>query len=279
MTSLSTPARRAHRLVAPVLACLALAGCGDRNASHAPSAAAPRPAIAATPRVELKDVLDTSPTHIVGISYPPELAKYPGLAAQARRYAEQARRQVLDAEKQRPADPSQGPYELSLEFKLRHESPQLVVLAVDGSAYTGGAHGMPMIQRWVWLPAQNRMLTAADLFPRPESWQRIAGDVRTQLRSELQQRMDADGVAPGERAAMLKSAGAMIDGGTEPTAEDFAVFEPVLDGSGRITALRFIFPPYQVGPYAEGMHTVELPASRLVQDVAPAYRALFAAVT
>ncbi|WP_462116699.1 RsiV family protein, partial [Lysobacter xanthus] len=164
------------------------------------------------------------------------------------------------------------------EFKLKHESPQMVVLAVDGSAYTGGAHGMPMIQRWVWLPPQNRLLTAAELFPQPESWQQIAGDVRTQLQAELKQRLDADEVPGPERAAAMKSATAMIDGGTEPGPDDFAVFEPVLDADGKITALRFVFPPYQVGAYAEGMHTVDLPASRLVQQVAPAYRGLFEAM-
>lgn len=278
--TLRTALRRAPITAAPVLACLLLAACQDRDAAPATrGAAATRPATPAAPRVQLKDVLETTGTHIIGISYPPELAKYPGLAAEAQRYATQARQQVLDAVRQKPADPALGPYELSLEFKVRHESAQLVVLAVDGSAYTGGAHGMPLIQRWVWLPPQGRMLTVADLFPSPESWQRIATEVREQLHTEFSQRMDADGVAPQERAAMMKSASAMIDGGTEPTPADFAVFEPVLDGDGKITALRFVFPPYQVGAYADGMHTVELPAARLVQEVAPSYRRLFAATT
>ncbi|AXK72042.1 DUF3298 domain-containing protein [Lysobacter sp. TY2-98] len=226
--------------------------------------------------MEIKDVLDTSSKHVIGVSYPKDLSKYPGLAALAQRYAAQARQQVLDAERQRPPGTAAGPYELSLEFQLRHESPQLVVLAVDGSTFTGGAHSTPMIQRWVWLPAQNRQLTAAELFPQAQSWQRIATDVRTQLQTELQQRLDADEIAPHERAQLLKSATAMIEGGTEPKADDFAVFEPVFDDAGHISALRFVFPPYQVGPFSDGTHTVELPAAQLVQDVAPAYRALFA---
>lgn len=272
--------RRTSQILAPVFACLLLAACHDGAEAPAPrGATASRPAIAPAPRVDLKDVLDTSSTHVIGISFPPELARYPGLAVQAQRYASQARQQVLDAAKQRPDDAGETPFELSLEFKIKHESPQIVVLAVDGSAFTGGAHGTPMIQRWVWLPAQKRLLTAAELFPRQESWQLIAGDVREQLRTELAQRLDADEVAPKERAAAMKTATALIDGGTEAGPDDFAVFEPVLDGGGKIVALRFVFPPYQVGAYAEGMHTVELPASRLVQQVAPAYRALFEATT
>ncbi|HEY4582945.1 MAG TPA: DUF4163 domain-containing protein [Lysobacter sp.] len=277
MTPSTAAPYRAPVLAATVSACLLLAACHERDAPGLEAAPPARPAAAVPAPVALKDVLETTPTHIIGISYPPELAKYPGLAAQARRYAQQAREQVVEAAKNRDKDDAPGPYELSLEFKLRHESPTMVVLAVDGSAYTGGAHGMPMIQRWVWLPGESRMLTAADLIPNPESWKRIAGDVRAQLGTELRQRLDADGVATEDRAALLKQATAMIEGGTEPGPEDFAVFEPVLDGDGRITALRFVFPPYQVGSYADGMRTVELPASRLLPEVAPAYRPLFGA--
>jgi hypothetical protein len=277
MTPLPALLRRAPLLAAPALACLLLAACQDRDATTAPAgSASQRAPIPPTPRVQLKDELETAPDHIIGISYPPGLTRYPGLAAEAQRYASHARQQVLDAVKQRPPTAQDGPYELSLEFKLKHESPTLVVLAVDGSAYTGGAHGMPLIQRWVWLPPQNRRLTVAELFPQPASWQRIATDVRAQLHTELEQRLDADKVPPAERAAAVKSASALIEGGTEPDPADFAVYEPVLDGTGRITALRFVFPPYQVGTYADGMRTVELPAARLVQEVAPAYRALFA---
>jgi hypothetical protein len=46
---------------------------------------------------------------------------------------------------------------------------------------------------------------------------------------------------------------------------------------GRLRALRFVFPPYQVGPYSDGVQTVEVPASVLLPHVAAEYRGLFAA--
>lgn len=269
--------------VAVVFACLALLAACGRTDEQARAPAAPQAATATATRggdapVALKDVLETTPTHIIGISYPAGLSRYPGLAAQAQRYAEQARLQVADAVRQRPAaDAAAGPYELSLEFKLKHESPQLVVLAVDGSSYTGGAHGMPMIQRWVWLPAEKRVLTAAELFPQDGSWRTISTSVREQLRNSVTQRLDADHVPAAERAEVVRTASAMIDGGTEARADDFAVFEPVMTSDGKIGALRFVFPPYQVGTYADGMHTVELPAAQLVGMVNPTYRRLFEA--
>lgn len=279
--SLAFPSSASSR-VAFLGACIALlaacGGSGEQSPARAEAApaAAVRPAQA--PAVALKDVLETAPTHIIGISYPAGLSQYPGLAAQAQRYAEQARQHVVDAVRQRPAaDAAAGPFELSLEFKLKHESPQLVVLAVDGSSFTGGAHGTPMIQRWVWLPPEQRLLTAAELFPQEGSWQSISTSVRQQLRNSVAQRLDADKVPAAERAEAVRSAGAMIDGGTEARADDFAVFEPVMTADGKIGALRFVFPPYQVGTYADGMHTVELPAAQLVGMVNPTYRRLFEA--
>ena len=68
----------------------------------------------------------------------------------------------------------------------------------------------------------------------------------------------------------------MIDQGTTPDAANFAQFEPVMDAGGRIAALRFVFPPYQVGPYSDGTQTVDVPASVLLPHVAAGYRELFA---
>jgi len=69
----------------------------------------------------------------------------------------------------------------------------------------------------------------------------------------------------------------MIDEGTAPDAVNYTEFEPVLGGEGRLDALRFVFPPYQVGPYSDGTQTVEVPARVLLPHVAPEYRQLFAA--
>ena len=49
-----------------------------------------------------------------------------------------------------------------------------------------------------------------------------------------------------------------------------------MDAQGKITALRFVFPPYQVGPYADGTQTVDVPAAVLWPHLAPDYSGLFA---
>jgi hypothetical protein len=109
----------------------------------------------------------------------------------------------------------------------------------------------------------------------PDDWKPIADDVRDQLVAGLSARVDAAAPAPGDRAEMLRNGSRMIDEGTAPTASNFDQFEPLLGPDGRIQALRFVFPPYQVGPYSDGVQSADVPAAVLLPLVAPDYKALF----
>lgn len=231
-------------------------------------------ATAAAP--ELKDVIETTDSYIVGISYPPTINKYPGLAQAVSDYADAARAELMQAVAGFGNDKPSAPYELSLSFEQVVETPQLVAVAADGSRYTGGAHGQPLVARFVWLPAQNKLLTAAELVPRVEGWVAIGAYVREQLHTSVSVRADADEMPPQERLEFVRTADKMIDEGTEPDVDNFAAFQPIVDAQGRITALRFVFPPYQVGPYSDGTQTVDVPAAILLPHLAPEYSGLFA---
>lgn len=231
-------------------------------------------ATAAAP--ELKDVIETTDSYIVGISYPPTINKYPGLAQAVSDYADAARAELMQAVAGFGNDKPSAPYELSLSFEQVVETPQLVAVAADGSRYTGGAHGQPLVARFVWLPAQNKLLTAAELVPGVEGWVAIGAYVREQLHTSVSVRADADEMPPQERLEFVRTADKMIDEGTEPDVDNFTAFQPVVDAQGRITALRFVFPPYQVGPYSDGTQTVDVPAAILLPHLAPEYSGLFA---
>lgn len=270
----------ARRAVAVTVLCLAMAAC-KREAAAPTTAAAPgtTPAAgtpAAAPAVELKDVVETTPDYIIGISYQTPAAKYPGLAAELKRYADAARADLIEAAQARKKGEGSAPYDLSLNFTEVLDSPTLVAVAAEGSSYTGGAHGSPLIARFVWLPQQNQLLKATDLVPDKKGWDAISRYVREQLHSALSQRVDADDLAPAERAEVVESAGRMIDDGTDADPANFALFEPVVTPDGKLSALRFVFAPYEVGPYSDGTQTVEVPASVLLPYVAPAYKAMFA---
>lgn len=270
---------RLFRRLFPVLPLMLLAllpGCERGTGPAAPDAQAPaQPADAPAVAVSLEDVVETKPDYIIGISFPQSAARHPGLAKALQAYADAARAELMQAVAGLNGQKPTAPYDLSLSYTGLVETPDVVAVAADGSRYTGGAHGNPLVARFVWLPKTQEMLTAQSLFPDRNAWQVISDASREQLTTALSQRLDADGLEGDERAKQLQSSSRMIDAGTAPKAENFAQFEPVMDVGGRIRALRFVFPPYQVGPYVDGTRTVDIPARVLLPILAPEYKALF----
>lgn len=230
-------------------------------------------------RVVLEDVVEVDSDYVVGITYPASAMRYPALAAELKRYAEAARAELMRAvEGRRSAGGAEGDaamYDLSISFSEILSTPSVVAYAADGSTYTGGAHGMPLLARFVWLPGHEQLLTSERLVPAQGGWESIAGHVRERLQSDLEQRVEGDGLPPEQRREVVQNATAMIDDGTVADPDNFAQFEPVADDDGRVRALRFVFPPYQVGPYSDGTQTVEIPAEVVLPHVAPEYRSLF----
>lgn len=266
---------------------LALAGCRrEAEVPGGPAAAGSSPdasegtADAAAPLPALEDVMESDPRYLIGISYPPGMDRYPGLAAELKRYADAARAQLMEAVESLDTSADgqgAGPYDLALSFDILMATPAIVAVQAGGSLYTGGAHGIPLVARFVWLPQRNEMLRAEALLRDDDGWSAVSAHVRESLHTALSQRLDADRVDGVDRARLLAGGGRMIDEGTGPEAESFAQFEPVPGSNGRLRALRFVFPPYQVGPYSDGIQTAEVPAAVLLPYMAPEYRELFTA--
>lgn len=229
--------------------------------------------------VALDDVMESGDGYIIGISYPRTVAAHPGLAAALQAYAGEAREELMQALATPEADGGDptvpGPYDLSLAFVELPATQDVVAVAADGSSYLGGAHGQPLVRRFVWLPREQRMLTAQGLVPAGSGWAAISAYVRERLLADLSLRLDENGVADEERPAAMRGEATMIEAGTAPDPGNFSEFEPIVGADGKLAGLRFVFPPYQVGPYAAGTQSVDVPAAVLLPHVAPAYRDLF----
>lgn len=286
MKSVPRSNRSVPRLLGVAIAALLVAGCGRQGDDAGnPQAAATDPASslpAALPEATadappvLSDVIESSPQAVVGISYAAGLDRYPGLARALQDYAAAARGELQQALDGLGNDKPSMPYELSLAFEKQLETADMVVVSAEGSRYTGGAHGEPLVARFVWLPQQERMLTADHLVPDAKGWKAISDHVSDQLRERVATRLSSEDLEPGELQEALRSASRMIAEGTGAKPDNFRQFEPLTDAAGKVTALRFVFPPYQVGPYSEGTQSAEVPAAVLAPHVAPEYAGLFA---
>lgn len=266
---------------AAALVALALAGCRKDDA-QAPVAATDQAPAVETPvdgapaAVELQDVIQTNARYVLGISYPPAVNRYPGLAQVLSDYAGHAKAELLKAVDELGNDTPTAPYELSLAFDMEVDTPKVVAVSAEGSSYTGGAHGQPLVARFVWLPEKEQLLTAQALIDSPKGWQAVSDYTSDTLLAQAMARAQGEDMTPEEQQAQVRNLSKMIDEGTAPEAANFAQFQPVMDAAGRIAALRFVFPPYQVGPYSDGTQTVDVPAAVLLSHVAADYRELFA---
>lgn len=261
-----------------------LAGCrreadpavapADSPAAAQPDTTPPQAAVEAP--LELRDVIENTPQAVVGISYPQDVNRFPGLAKALSDYATAARGELQQAVDGLGNDKPTMPYELSLSFEKVLETPQLLVISAEGSRYTGGAHGEPLVARFVWLPEQQQMLTADKLITDGKGWAVVSDYIADQLKERVATRLSSEDMEPGQLQESLRSASRMIADGTGASAGNFSQFQPITDPNGLITAVRFVFPPYQVGPYSDGTQTVDVPAAVLAPHVAPAYAGLFA---
>lgn len=258
---------------------LALAGCKqeEQGAPVAPAAEPVQaPVVAAPAAADLRDVIENTPSYVIGISYPPAASKYPGLANALSDYAGHAKADLLKSVAELGNDKPTAPYELSLAFDMLVETPAVVAVSADGSSYTGGAHGQPLVARFVWLPEQQQLLKADDLIADAKGWQAISDFAEDKLLEQATVRAQSEDMSPEEQQAQVRNLSKMIDEGTAADATNFGQFQPVMDAAGKIAALRFVFPPYQVGPYSDGTQTVDVPAAVLLPHVAADYRGLFA---
>lgn len=262
-----------------LLAGLGLAACQqgtDNPPASPPSPATGQAADAAPGNTVLVDVIQTSPEQVIGISYPHGKVLPAGLATVLRDYADQARQGLQEALDALGNDSPRVPYELSLSFTVTADTPAMIAVSADGSRYTGGAHGEPLMARFVWLQQEQRLLSVDELITAPASRQAVAAYVENVLIEQLDGRLRADKLEAAELRQARENATAMISQGTEPEAENFRQFQPIINRQGRMTALRFVFPPYQVGPYSDGTQHVDVPVQWLRPHLSPAWLHLFA---
>ena len=221
-------------LTAAALAIL-ITGCrpGAQDPADAAGAAPVTPQASTVDTTLLKDVIERTPQYLVGITFPPVANAHPVLAKALRDYADAARSDLAEAVEGAAASGQTGtPYDLSLNFTDISPQPNMIVIAADGSLYTGGAHGIPLIARFNYLPGETRLLQSSDLVADEAGWKAVSNYVRGQLADAVDKRLVEDDVPEADRAPIIKNASGMIDEGTTPEAANFTQFEPITSADG-----------------------------------------------
>lgn len=191
--------------------------------------------------IEKRHAQDASPKYEVELSWP-----YVGVEAIDRdvetwvKQTAEDFRAMADAEN----DPAQTAWTFEIDYEVMRNDAQVLALAFNISAYTGGAHGsLDLVTRNYRLPEGVRLdlrelLDGERALAKLSEW--AIADLEKQLGGD-------DGVADSD----------WIRTGAAAEWNAFAAFLLLPD------SLRIEFQPYQVGPWAIGPQTVSIPLSAL----------------
>jgi hypothetical protein len=148
------------------------------------------------------------------------------------------------------AEGATGPaWSLEIEHGPLQRGAHFLAVLIGGYEFSGGAHGMNIIEPLVFALADGRRIQPEDLFRPNSAWlNRLARHCYAELKL---------------RDFGLRDE-AWVRAGTEPVAKNYRLLLPGPDG------LRVIFEPYAVASYSDGTQEVLIAYRDLADILAPA---------
>lgn len=270
-------------------AALALAGCGGSSGSgqndstgHASTTASSAsmvspPAIAASSPVP-GDHARTE-RYRIDIDYPRLPPSDAVLARALHKTGNEAKHEFM----QSLPDPKQLPefahrqLQLKVDFSVASRMPRFVSIRERGMADTGGAHPIPIDGSFVYDAKAGKLITLNDLFTDPDQARRRLADMtRKTLEKQLLANVPGGNKTSAKvRKEWIDNMRSMIEGGTQPTQQNFSEFVVLAGAGDKASGLQLIFSPYQVAPYVYGTQTVDVPVDAFADLLKPDYRNAF----
>jgi hypothetical protein len=160
-------------------------------------------------------------------------------------------------------------YSYTQDWAVAADIPPLLILRSEGYTYTGGAHGMPLVDTLYWDKMGNRQLEVRDIFDEAA----LGRAVKDRFCKALDvQRAEKRGepVGSGDPSPISD-----FDACVDPTKQTIL---PVATRGGALNMIHFVIMPYEAGPYSEGIYEIEVPVDPAVLNaVKPAWKSAFTA--
>ncbi|MBB6183843.1 RsiV family protein [Oleiagrimonas soli] len=215
----------------------------------------------------------------IDVTYPPLSPEADVLMHTLHERTQAARAELMRALPNVSSLPAEArrPLQLMIDYTVAARTPVFVSVREQGMMDTGGAHPIPLDATFVFDMQHARLVTLDDLFTDParaRAW--LSEAARKALYAKLLDKVPGGDKTPAKaRKAWQDNMRAMIDAGTQPTAQNFKGF--LIDGGGLASppSLVLVFPPYQVAPYVYGAQTVRVPVQTFATLLKPAYRGAF----
>lgn len=195
-------------------------------------------------------------------SLAPEAALEPALVRDMRAEALAERAKAIReaeaaAKSARPGD-RQLQYQWLERWKPEAETDLLLAFSAQQYSFTGGAHGNVLLRSVIWDRGAGRRLNFAELFNDPKG-------ANAALKPAFCKALDEE--RKSRRGGQLGTAFA--------DCPDFTAYAIVPMGDGAIDTLRVLVPPYEAGPWSEGVYEIQLDVSLVRAFLNPRYAPAF----
>ncbi len=258
--------RSHHRYAALLVSgALLIAGCSEKQpttaekmkAASVPGAPPGGAEDIAASEAPASNVRESNDLIEFSYAYPLEAARIPGLAAWLDNDRDKQREALIEAAKRDKASAAEGdfpyhPHSHLETWKRITDTPRFLSLSAEIDTYMGGAHGMHSFDTLIWDRNAGKRLKPLDLFESGEAFDRAVND---------------DLCAGVERAKAAKGIVWSRDPdspfGKCPSASAQTIWIGS-SGGKYLDRMTIAIAPYEIGPYAEGSYTINLPVTAAV---------------
>lgn len=154
-------------------------------------------------------------------------------------------------------------YFRSITWKISAQSPRLLSLYAEEEDFQGGAHPNSTFQALLWDKSGKELLNTARLFKTGVDMKAVDAYVCNQIEVERSKRSGE----PTTQAA--------TGFGCPKFADSRLILIPSTV-NGKFAAIDALYPPYEVGPYAEGAYVVRVPLNVVSAQLNPDFADQFA---
>lgn len=201
----------------------------------------------------------------VSINYPYQVLEYPEIYEYLRKKVKTEKRDNGFDDTDIDLGMSGHPWTLSIDMNNFAEGGRLASILGYVFTFTGGAHPNHSFFSVNFVKKSQEILTFKKLFDNEqEALDLISSfaikDILRQKSERLHEKIAKD-------EWVIEGAG--------PDLENYKIFIFIISEDSKIKGIKFIFPPYQVGPYAEGTYDVVVPSGVVYKYINTAYKNSF----
>lgn len=187
----------------------------------------------------------------IKIIYPYQATQYPRIFEYLKKKAQIIEKESGFDDEDIELGLSGHPWSLNIDMSKYTDSGDLASIVGYVFSFTGGAHPNHSYFSVNFVKDTEKIIDLNDLFDNEkEALNAISSYAISNILKQKSERLHEN--IPEDE---------WLDEGAGPEIKNYGIFEFVPGKKGKVEALNFIFPPYQVGPYVEGVYEVKVPST------------------